>query len=83
MTTFIKTDNIMITHNQLMRYMALQYIGHVNMNDLEKVRHITDLTYQDIRYIQENYQALTEEHLPKGIRDIINAIPITDYPLNI
>lgn len=77
----------MITHNQLMRYMALQHIGIVNMNDLESVRDLTELSFEDIRYIQENYKALTEEELPKNTweitRDIIQAIPINDYPIKL
>ena len=77
----------MITHNQLMRYLALQYIGHVNMNDLQRVHKLTGLSTDDIRYIQTNYEALTEDELPKNedeaIRDIILAIPINDYPIEL
>lgn len=77
----------MITHNQLMRYLALQYIGHVNMNDLQRVHKLTGLSTDDIRYIQTNYKALTEDELPKNedeiIRDIILAIPINDYPIEL
>ena len=46
-----KTNNTMITHNQLMRYLALQYIGHVNMNDLQRVHKLTGLSTDDIKYI--------------------------------
>lgn len=77
----------MITHNQLMRYVALQHIGIVNMNDLEAVNDLTGLSINDIRYIQENYKALQEEELPKNTweitRDIIQAIPINDYPIKL
>ena len=77
----------MITHNQLMRYLALQYIGHVNMNDLQRVHKLTGLSTDDIRYIQTNYEALIEEELPhnedEAIRDIILAIPINDYPIKL
>jgi len=77
----------MITHNQLMRYLALQYIGHVNMNDLQRVHKLTGLSTDDIKYIQTNYKALTEEELPhnedEAIGDIIQAIPINDYPIKL
>lgn len=77
----------MITHNQLMRYLALQYMGHVNMNDLPRVHKLTGLSTDDIKYIQTNYQAITEEELPHNedevIRDIILAIPINDYPIKL
>ena len=70
-----------------MRYLALQYIGHVNMNDLQRVHKLTGLSTDDIRYIQTNYKALTEDELPKNedeiIRDIILAIPINDYPIEL
>lgn len=77
----------MITHNQLMRYLALQYIGHVNMNDLPRVYKLTGLSMEDIRYIQTNYKALTQGELPidedEVIKDIILAIPIDDYPIQL
>lgn len=77
----------MITHNQLMRYLALQYIGHVNMNDLQRVHKITGLSTDDIRYIQTNYDALTQEELPINddyiVKEIISAIPIDDYPIEL
>lgn len=77
----------MITHNQLMRYLTLQYIGYVNMNDLKRVHKLTGLSIDDIRYIQTNYKALTEEKLSGNdediIRNIISAIPINDYPIKL
>ena len=70
-----------------MRYLALQYIGHVNMNDLQRVHKLTGLSTDDIKYIQTNYKALTEDELPKNedeiIRYIILAIPINDYPIEL
>ena len=77
----------MITHNQLMRYLTLQYIGYVNMNDLKRVHKLTGLSIDVIRYIQTNYKALTEEKLSGNkediIRNIISAIPINDYPIKL
>lgn len=77
----------MITHNQLMRYLALQYIGHVNMNDLQRVHKLTGLSIDDIKYIQTNYNALTQEELPINdddiVKEIISAIPIDDYPIEL
>lgn len=77
----------MITHNQLMRYLALQYIGHVNMNDLPRVHKLTGLSTDDIKYIHDNYKALTEEELPHNeediIRNIIQAISIVDYTISL
>lgn len=77
----------MITHNQLMRYLTLQYIGYVNMNDLQRVHKLTGLSIDDIKYIQTNYNALTQEELPINdddiVKDIISAIPINDYPIKL
>lgn len=77
----------MITHNQLMRYLTLQYIGYVNMNDLQRVHKLTGLSIDDIKYIQTNYNALTQEELPINdddiVKDIISAIPIDDYPIEL
>ena len=77
----------MITRNQLMRYLTLQYIGHVNMNDLPRVYKLTGLSMEDIRYIQTNYNALTQEELPINdddiVKEIISAIPIDDYPIEL
>lgn len=53
------------------------------MNDLLKVYKLTGLSSDDIRYIQANYVALLEKELPKNegmiIKDIISAIPIDNY----
>ena len=77
----------MITRNQLMRYLTLQYIGYVNMLDLQRVHKLTDLSIDDIRYIQTNYNALTQEELPINdddiVKEIISAIPIDDYPIEL
>lgn len=77
----------MITHNQLVRYLTLQYIGYVNMNDLQRVHKLTGLSIDDIKYIQTNYNALTQEELPINdddiVKDIISAIPIDDYPIEL
>lgn len=81
----------MITHNQLMRYLTLQYIGYVNMNDLQRVHKLTGLSIDDIKYIQTNYKALTQEELPIDndinddniVKEIISAIPIDDYPIEL
>ena len=57
------------------------------MNDLQRVHKLTGLSTDDIRYIQTNYEALTEEELPhnedEAIRYIILAIPINDYPIEL
>ena len=75
----------MITRNQLMRYLTLQYIGYVNMLDLQRVHKLTGLSINDIKYIQTNYNALTQEELPINdddiVKEIISAIPIDDYPI--
>ena len=77
----------MITRNQLMRYLTLQYIGYVNMNDLQRVHKLTGLSIDDIKYIQTNYNALTQEELPINdddiVKEIISAIPIDDYPIKL
>lgn len=78
----------MITRNQLMRYLTLQYIGYVNMNDLQRVHKLTGLSIDDIKYIQTNYNALTQEELPPIndddiVKEIISAIPIDDYPIKL
>lgn len=77
----------MITRNQLMRYLTLQYIGYVNMFDLQRVHKLTGLSIDDIKYIQTNYSALTNEELPINdediVKDIISAIPINDYPIKL
>ena len=77
----------MITRNQLMRYLTLQYIGYVNMFDLQRVHKLTGLSINDIRYIQTNYNALTQEELPINdddiVKEIISAIPIDDYPIEL
>lgn len=77
----------MITRNQLMRYLTLQYIGYVNMLDLQRVHKLTGLSIDDIRYIQTNYNALTQEELPINdddiVKEIISAIPIDDYPIEL
>lgn len=77
----------MITRNQLMRYLTLQYIGYVNMFDLQRVHKLTGLSIDDIRYIQTNYNALTQEELPINdddiVKEIISAIPIDDYPIEL
>ena len=77
----------MITRNQLMRYLTLQYIGYVNMNDLQRVHKLTGLSIDDIKYIQTNYMALTQEELPIDdddiVKEIISAIPIDDYPIKL
>ena len=77
----------MITRNQLMRYLTLQYIGYVNMLDLQRVHKLTDLSIDDIRYIQTNYNALTQEELPINdddiVKEIISAIPMDDYPIEL
>lgn len=76
----------MITYTQLMRYLTLQYIGYVNMNDLKRVHKLTGLSIDDIKYIQTNYKALTQGELPINddiIRSIILAIPINNYPIKL
>ena len=78
----------MITRNQLMRYLTLQYIGYVNMNDLQRVHKLTGLSIDDIKYIQTNYNALIQEELPPIndddiVKEIISAIPIDDYPIEL
>ena len=77
----------MITRNQLMRYLTLQYIGYVNMFDLQRVHKLTGLSINDIKYIQTNYNALTQEELPINdddiVKEIISAIPIDDYPIEL
>ena len=77
----------MITRNQLMRYLTLQYIGYVNMNDLQRVHKLTGLSIDDIKYIQTNYMALTREELPINdddiVKEIISAILIDDYPIEL
>lgn len=78
----------MITRNQLMRYLTLQYIGYVNMLDLQRVHKLTGLSIDDIRYIQTNYNALIQEELPPIndddiVKEIISAIPIDDYPIEL
>lgn len=78
----------MITRNQLMRYLTLQYIGYVNMFDLQRVHKLTGLSIDDIRYIQTNYNALIQEELPPIndddiVKEIISAIPIDDYPIEL
>lgn len=77
----------MITRNQLMRYLTLQYVGYVNMNDLRRVHKLTGLSIDTIKYIQTNYNALTQKVLPLNddyiIRDIISSIPIDDYPIKL
>lgn len=77
----------MITRNQLMRYLTLQYIGYVNMFDLQRVHKLTGLSIDDIKYIQTNYNALTQEELPINdddiVKEIISAIPIDDYPIEL
>ena len=78
----------MITRNQLMRYLTLQYIGYVNMNDLQIVHKLTGLSIDDIKYIQTNYNALIQEELPPIndddiVKEIISAIPIDDYPIKL
>ena len=77
----------MITRNQLMRYLTLQYIGYVNMLDLQRVHKLTGLSIDDIRYIQTNYNALTQEELPINdddiVKEIISAIPIDNYPIEL
>ena len=77
----------MITRNQLMRYLTLQYIGYVNMLDLQRVHKLTGLSIDDIKYIQTNYNALTQEELPINdddiVKEIISAIPIDDYPIEL
>ena len=77
----------MITRNQLMRYLTLQYIGYVNRFDLQRVHKLTGLSIDDIKYIQTNYSALTNEELPINdediVKDIISAIPINDYPIKL
>ena len=77
----------MITRNQLMRYLTLQYIGYVNMNDLQRVHKLTGLSIDDIKYIQTNYEALTQEELPINdddiVKEIILSIPIDDYPIQL
>lgn len=78
----------MITRNQLMRYLTLQYIGYVNMNDLQRVHKLTGLSIDDIKYIQTNYNALIQEELPPIndddiVKEIISAIPIDDYPIKL
>ena len=77
----------MITRNQLMRYLTLQYIGYVNMNDLQRVHKLTGLSIDDIKYIQTNYKAITQEELPINdddiVKEIISAIPIDDYPIKL
>ena len=77
----------MITRNQLMRYLTLQYIGYVNMFDLQRVHKLTGLSIDDIKYIQTNYNALTQEELPINdddiVKEIISAIPIDDYPIKL
>lgn len=78
----------MVTHNQLMRYLTLQYIGYVNMNDLQRVHKLTGLSIDTIEYIQTNYNALIQKLSInkddiKIIRDIISAISIDDYPIKL
>lgn len=77
----------MITRNQLMRYLTLQYIGYVNMLDLQRVHKLTGLSIDDIKYIQTNYNALIQEELPINdddiVKEIISAIPIDDYPIEL
>lgn len=57
------------------------------MNDLQRVHKLTGLSIDDIKYIQTNYNALTQEELPINdddiVKDIISAIPIDDYPIEL
>lgn len=57
------------------------------MNDLQRVHKLTGLSIDDIKYIQTNYNALTQEELPINdddiVKDIISAIPINDYPIKL
>ena len=59
------------------------------MNDLQRVHKLTGLSIDDIKYIQTNYNALTQEELPPInddddiVKEIISAIPIDDYPIKL
>lgn len=57
------------------------------MFDLQRVHKLTGLSIDDIKYIQTNYSALTNEELPINdediVKDIISAIPINDYPIKL
>lgn len=57
------------------------------MLDLQRVHKLTGLSIDDIRYIQTNYNALTQEELPINdddiVKEIISAIPIDDYPIEL
>ena len=57
------------------------------MLDLQRVHKLTGLSIDDIKYIQTNYNALTQEELPINdddiVKEIISAIPIDDYPIEL
>ena len=57
------------------------------MLDLQRVHKLTGLSIDDIKYIQINYNALTQEELPINdddiVKEIISAIPIDDYPIEL
>ena len=57
------------------------------MFDLQRVHKLTGLSIDDIKYIQTNYNALTQEELPINdddiVKEIISAIPIDDYPIEL
>ena len=57
------------------------------MFDLQRVHKLTGLSINDIKYIQTNYNALTQEELPINdddiVKEIISAIPIDDYPIEL